>query len=270
MRRVLIAALAGLCGGGLAAARGSSATTAVVIELFTSEGCSSCPPADQLLERLAAAGAVDGADIVALGEHVDYWDRQGWTDRFSSPAFTARQQVYARRFNDQSAYTPQMVVDGGAAFVGSDMHAARRAIARAAALPHGVIRIVVGAELGRPAAAPVPGAEQAPPLRVTVNVTGLPPIGRGDRAEILAGVTEDQLQSHVRGGENHGRVLTHAAVVRRLATIGEAEGTTASAEAAIAVSPEWRRDRVKIVAFVQRRRDRAILASGAVPLVARR
>src|SRR5919197_1244382 len=124
------------------------AAVTVVVELFTSEGCSSCPPADQLLERLAAAGAIDGAQVVALGEHVDYWDRLGWRDRFSSPAFTARQAVYVRRFNDESAYTPQMVVDGRAGLVGSDAGAVRRAIAKAAAAPHGVMSVVAPGKAG--------------------------------------------------------------------------------------------------------------------------
>jgi len=99
--------------------------TAVLVELFTSEGCSDCPPADVVLARLVAEQPIAGAEVIALGEHVDYWDRLGWKDRFSSAALTNRQQVYAARFNLDSVYTPQMVVDGRAQFVGSDGHAAR-------------------------------------------------------------------------------------------------------------------------------------------------
>src|SRR5437870_1199702 len=95
---------------------GVEGKTPVVVELFTSEGCSDCPPADALLEKLIATQPVAGAEIIALGQHVDYWDRLGWKDRFSSAAVTKRQQQYQTRFNTDSIYTPQMVVDGRSEF----------------------------------------------------------------------------------------------------------------------------------------------------------
>src|SRR5256885_2842422 len=105
VRLVLLAAIAGISVVAQVRSRAPSPAP-VVVELFTSEGCSSCPPADQLLDRLTAAAADDGAKVVALGEHVDYWDRLGWRGRVFSAAFTSRQGPYARRLHLPNAHTP--------------------------------------------------------------------------------------------------------------------------------------------------------------------
>src|SRR5439155_22515804 len=130
---------------GIVRASDSAPAVPIIVELFTSEGCSSCPPADTLLRHLVSAQSPN-VNVIALGEHVDYWDHQGWKDRFSSAALTNRQQLYASRFNVDSIYTPQMIVDGRAELVGSDAAAARRAIDRAAAAPHGVVGIAIESE----------------------------------------------------------------------------------------------------------------------------
>jgi hypothetical protein len=246
--------------------------TPVVVELFTSEGCSDCPPADTLLEKLIATQPVAGAEIIGLGQHVDYWDRLGWKDRFSSAALTSRQQAYQTRFGTESIYTPQMVVDGRAEFVGSDEAAARKAIGRALTAPHGIVTIDVtnvGAELAPPAAAAPARAEQARPVRVGVTVTHLPQVARGDRADIIVLVTERGLRTDVKRGENHGRTLLHAPVVRYLATIGHIadDGAPVGATRAdIPLAADWQLDHLAVVAFVQQVRDRTILASASVPL----
>ena len=226
----------------------------VIVELFTAEGCSSCPPADALLQRLVESPARSGPEVIALGEHVDYWDHLGWKDRFSSARLTDRQRVYNARFNTDSIYTPQMVVDGRAELVGSDAAGAHRAIDRAAAAPHGAVRSAVESSANRAQ------------IAVDVNVSGLPAIARGDRAEILVAITEDHLSSDVTRGENHGLVLKHAAVVRSLTTIGDAVAPASSGRADLPLGPDWHRDRLKIVAFVQEHRSRTILASAAVTM----
>src|SRR5262249_9599543 len=114
---------------------------AVVVELFSSEGCSSCPPADAVLRDLAEKQPVAGADVLALEMHVDYWNDLGWADPFSSDVYTSRQRAYTSVLTDRSAYTPQMVVDGRFGFVGSQRGTAESAIARAAAMPKAKVAI---------------------------------------------------------------------------------------------------------------------------------
>lgn len=118
---VLCATLSAPCAFGASAAAGE--TRPIVVELFTSQGCSSCPPADALLAQLSHRD-----DIVALGYHVDYWDNLGWKDPFSSPAATARQRAYAARFDHGQQFTPQIVIDGREDMVGSDRAAVLAAL----------------------------------------------------------------------------------------------------------------------------------------------
>src|SRR5947209_15274268 len=116
-------------------APGKAQRKTVVVELFTSEGCSSCPPADELLTRINGQESLNGAVIIPLGFHVDYWNSLGWQDRFSSHAYSQRQQEYAQKFKIEGPYTPQMVVDGANEFVGNSSSRAQTTIAEAAARP---------------------------------------------------------------------------------------------------------------------------------------
>ncbi|HMF94126.1 MAG TPA: DUF1223 domain-containing protein [Vicinamibacterales bacterium] len=223
----------------------------VLVELFTAEGCSTCPPADRLLEAMITSQPASGVLIVGLGEHVDYWDRLGWKDRFSSAAFTRRQQLYADRLESDNVYTPQMIVDGQTAFVGSDVGAARRAIERASAAPHGTVRI----DLDTPVTNRV---------AITVTATELP--RSDDRSDVIVALVEDGLRTDVKRGENKGQTLTHAAVVREMVTAGEAAAGRTVVRTEVTIARDWKRDRMRAVAFVQERKSRRILATASVPL----
>ena len=182
----------------------------VIVELFTSEGCSSCPPADAVLDRLAATQPVSGANIIALGYHVDYWNQLGWRDPFSNRTFTDRQNRYATRFGNDGVYTPQMIVNGSAEFVGSDAGRAETEIARAAkALQNAPLTVSV-----RP-------AEGGAANSYTVRVSGAP---AAKSLPVFVAVTEDDLASNVLRGENAGRHLAHVAVVRSLQLVSQ-QGT---------------------------------------------
>jgi hypothetical protein len=231
----------------------AKAPTPVVVELFTSEGCSDCPPADVVLQKLIDGQPVAGADVIALGEHVDYWDQQGWRDRFSSAASTFRQRLYVSRFALESAYTPQMVVDGRAQFVGSDGRAALQAIERAAAAPHATVRLEVD-------------VRDANALGIVATVSDPSNLSRGDRADVTAVITEDHLRSEVTRGENRGRTLSHAAVVRSTTSLGQMSAGDVTLRGTVPIDAGWKRDELKAVVYVQGQRGRAILGAAAVAL----
>ncbi len=180
----------------------------VLVELFTSEGCSSCPPADALLRQLSERQPVAGVEIIALGEHVDYWDELGWHDRFSAPLFTQRQQQYAQELGDQGPYTPQMVVDGKDGFVGGDRGRAISAITKAATVKK--LPLVVSA--------PTVDGRQVN-AQATLGEAGTPG-ATVDGATVYAALVDPEDRTEVRNGENGGRVLTHAGVVRVLGRVG--------------------------------------------------
>lgn len=229
--------------------------TPVIVELFTSEGCSSCPPADALLARLSSAQGVPGAEIIALEEHVDYWNDLGWADPFSSAQFSRRQEAYAETSGEGSVYTPQMVVDGQKSFVGSNRNRAQQAIAEAARGKKSPVRlrlIIVGS--GIALAVSVPRLENSTP---------------GDVAEVYLAITEDGLTSAVQRGENAGLSLSHAAVVRSFKKIGlaSASAETPFTDASdLKIEPGWKASRLHAVVFVQELRSRRVLGAASLPL----
>jgi hypothetical protein len=180
---------------------------AVLVELFTSEGCSSCPPADALLRQVNGKQSATGQLIVGLSEHVTYWNNLGWTDPFSADVFTERQNEYGRRFRLNSVYTPQMVVNGTQQFVGNDGRGLEQAIAaedRAMPVELKVLSMVAAGKS----------------TVVTFTVAGEVPAAG---VEVIAVVADDARTSKVDLGENAGRTLTHVAVARSLTRAGKAK-----------------------------------------------
>lgn len=230
--------------------------TPVVVELFTSEGCSSCPPADEVLARLERTQPVAGAEIIALGEHVDYWNYIGWADPFSSPAFSERQGAYAEAFGRDGVYTPQMVVDGRAEFVGSNWNKAVAAITNAARAPKADVQITLARKIA--------GA-----VSLQARAGALPAVTDGDTVDLLLAVTESDLSSKVSRGENAGRRLDHRTVVRQLSLIGSAEakqGASFSAESTVTLAKGWKLENLRAVAFLQERKSRRVIGAGTLKL----
>jgi len=232
-------------------------TVPVLVELFTSEGCSSCPPADEALRSMAASQPVPGARIIALGFHVDYWNQLGWRDAYSSSEFTSRQMSYGEAFHLDGVYTPQLVVDGSRQLVGGSS---------------GTEKVIASAARGAKAKVDVSAQlTDDGSTEIQVAASQLPPIASGDEAEVWLAIAEDNLSSQVLRGENAGRKLTHAAVVRRLEFFGRlAKGEREiSARRKERLDPSWKRDQLMAVAFVQEKKSRRVLGSAAVSLPAR-
>jgi len=221
--------------------------------LFTSEGCSSCPPADALLKKLDASQPITGADVIVLSEHVDYWNHGGWKDAYSSSFFTDRQENYERRFEVREPYTPQMVVDGAIQINGSDGPAAARAINAARSHPKISVRIS-SVSVANPKT-----------FRVHVEVDELPPDLKARKADIFLAVALDHAESHVLAGENKGRDIRHVAVaasINKVGTVDKAENFDDQVLVKIPASVDVAN--LRLIAFVQEVDGGDVL--GAAPL----
>jgi len=236
------------------AAAGAPAGHPVVVELFTSQGCSTCPPADELLSTLSERAS---GQVIALAFHVDSWNHDGWTDPFSSAEWTRRHAFYARKLGAKGAYTPQAVVDGAAELLGSDRQALSMAIATAARRPAASLRVEVG----------TPDTE-----RVLVKVEGtLPEELREARLELMLAVVETGLVTPVKRGENGGRTLENDHVVRSFEKSARVAADSAGGfrhETSLKLGPGWERSKLTIVAFVQEARSLAIRGADAEKLPA--
>jgi hypothetical protein len=231
--------------------------TPVLVELFTSEGCSSCPPAEALLATLYKDQPVDGADVIALEEHVDYWDDLGWRDPFSSPEWTRRQREYAAAFRNGSVYTPQMIVDGQAEFVGSRRRQSEKEVSDRARRSKTEVMVTPSGS----------GADGTPLFSVRVGI--LTGATGDDLVEIWLAVAENNLQSRVTGGENAGEYLRHTSVLRTLRKIGMAEShkdLSFSDQPLVQLDPGWKRENTRVIVFVQERKSRKILGAAEAEL----
>jgi len=227
------------------AAAPPAAGSIAVVELFTSQGCSSCPPADRLLSAIAAEPALAGK-VVPLAYHVDYWDYIGWTDPFSSADWSARQKQYAQAYNTNRIYTPQVVVNGTEEMTGSEERKVRAAIAKALA--------------EKPAVDLDLAVEKTPDgLRAKVTASHAGALERD--ADVLVALVENGLVTKVGKGENGGRTLKNDAVVRRLQkafALGAAPGGRGTGSVDLSLGEATTGRKLGVAAFVQDPKTRAI------------
>lgn len=222
-----------------------------LIELFTSEGCSSCPPADALLRQIHLKKTADGQLIIGISEHVTYWNNLGWRDPFSAEAFTDRQQTYASRLSPEGPYTPQMVVNGRYQFVGSDTSALEKALRANLNVPHLDLQI---------------DSLSLTPAGLNLQFALKSPVKSA--LDIVAVVTDDADRSNVLRGENSGRDLEHISVARVLTRVGTVHD---SAEQTVNLRFPASFDAKSgsghhLILFAQEQHQGAILGATIVPL----
>lgn len=220
------------------AADSANTGSPVLVELFTSEGCSSCPPADRLLVDLDRSQPVSGADLIVLSEHVDYWNSQGWQDPWSSAFFTDRQTRYSDHFGLRSAYTPQLVVNGEAQASGNDWPQAKQECQKASTEQKIPIRISSMTLDGNNA------------LRAHLEADALPSSVK--KADLYVAVALNHTESQVKAGENSGRTLDHVAVVQSLTKVGSLEkGKSFAKDVELKLNSKTDPANLRLIAFVQ-------------------
>ncbi len=231
----------------------------VLVELFTSEGCSDCPPADKFLQALAVHQLVPGAEIIPIEEHVTYWNHQGWFDPYSSEQWTQRQVAYAREFNQKQVYSPEMVVDGTSGFAGNNATDAEMAIQQAAAQPETIVSLHPGK------------LDRGRSLRAEVAIGRIVGDKSGAAVGIWLGVTESGLVNSVTAGENKGRVLRQAAVLRSLRKIGVVKPGPRSesfqADPVVKFNSHWKLKNLQLVVFLQDEKNLRILGAASAPVL---
>jgi hypothetical protein len=210
----------------------------VLVELFTSEGCSSCPPADDFLRKLDELQPIPDAQLIVLSEHVDYWDHEGWKDPYSSPALTDRQAAYERALGLSAPYTPQLIVNGTSEIHLADPQQVEKMLQKEAATPKISVRLEsVGIDSGNPGL-----------LRAHVTAGE----GGSSKGDVYLAVALNQADSHVLRGENGGRHLVHTAVLMDMVKIGKLEkGQMFAQDAQVNLKPGIDPLNLRVIAFVQ-------------------
>ncbi len=231
--------LSAACSGQDPAATQAKAATPILIELFTSEGCSSCPPADAFLKQLDQSQPIPGAQAIVLSEHVDYWNHDGWTDPFSSSSFTARQDLYVRAFAGNSPYTPELIVNGA-----TELHLSNR---------QQVNQVLLQAANTRPLAVSIAAlrvdGDSPAVVRAHIDADGA---ASNRSADVFAAIALDHAESQVLRGENGGRRLTHAAVALDLVRVGKLEkGKPFSRDFEARLKPGVDPKNLRLIVFVQ-------------------
>ena len=231
---------------------GSGARTPVLVELFTSEGCSSCPPADRFLEKLDGQ-PVQGAEMIVLSEHVDYWNHIGWKDPYSASFYSQRQSAYANRFGLDSVYTPQMVVDGTSEFVGSNSGLADKAFQKALRVPKLPVHLsVISADASNILHAHLETGE----LDASFGSRG---------AEVYVAVALNRAESQVAAGENAGHRLEHVSVVKSLTKVGALKpGQALEQDVQLKLGPGSDSKGLRLIAFVQEPQQGRVLGAASM------
>lgn len=245
MRSMCLVVVVAACATVDGAAQSAPQPKPVLVELFTSEGCSDCPPADRLLKALDEKQPVADVHAIVLSEHVTYWNHDGWTDPFSLDQMTERQQDYVTRFRLNSSYTPQMVVDGSIQFVGNDARALQAALEKAAAQPKEDVTIADAQWKNGGVEFAVHAAPSKPKTR------------------LFAVLAASETQARVTAGENSGRTLEHSAVVRVMKPFGAESGDGRSLR--LAAGPLAHKDEVngsvRLVVFLVDEKTGYVLGS---------
>lgn len=224
-----------------------SAKTPVLVELFTSQGCPTCPAADKILSDLETTQPIPEAEIITLAWHVDYWDGFGWKDEFASPVFSQRQIAYSRALNIGETYTPQMFVDGTTHFIGTKLDKATKSITNAAKTSKPAIKLSF--------------------VKDKLKI-GIPNLTGHEIATVYAAMIQDNLSRKIGRGNNAGKTLVHTSVARDLRAVGSIspERQNFEIETFLQFQPEWKKKDLRLIVFVQENRSRKILAVSRIEL----